>query len=187
MIAVLLLQIENEDDRDFMSVLYERYRRLMLSEIYKLIHDSWVAEDLMQDTIVKLIDKVELLKTMDSKRLSAYVVTSAKNQARDYLRKAARSEVDLFEDMEDTIPDGLELEDFVIRLDITERMAEIWPNLPEDTRELLERKYILGQDNEEIARIFDIRPASVRMKLTRARQQILHYYNEGSRKLQPTR
>ena len=89
MIAVLLLQIENEDDRDFMSVLYERYRRLMLSEIYKLIHDSWVAEDLMQDTIVKLIDKVELLKTMDSKRLSAYVVTSAKNQARDYLRKAA--------------------------------------------------------------------------------------------------
>ena len=93
----------------------------------------------------------------------------------------------MFEDMEDTIPDGLELEDFVIRLDITERMAEIWPNLPEDTRELLERKYILGQDNEEIARIFDIRPASVRMKLTRARQQILHYYNEGSRKLQPTR
>ena len=101
MIAAILLQIENEDDRDFMAELYERYRRLMLSEIYKLIHDPWVAEDLMQDTVVKLIDKVDLLKTMNAKRLSAYAVTAAKNGARDYLRKAARNTVDLFEDMED--------------------------------------------------------------------------------------
>ena len=184
MIAVIL-QIENEADRDFMADLYERYRRLMLSEIYKLIHDPWVAEDLMQDTVVKLIDKVDLLKTMNIKRLSAYVVTAAKNGARDYLRKAARNTVDLFEDMEDTVPDEMELEDFVIRLDITRRMKEIWPKLPVDTQELLERKYILGQDNEEIAKVFGIRPASVRMKLTRARQLILHYYNDYQSELQP--
>jgi RNA polymerase sigma-70 factor (ECF subfamily) len=45
----------------------------------------------------------------------------------------------------------------------------MWPSLDETTRAILEKKYVLGQDDREIAQSLGIKPASVRMTLTRAR------------------
>ena len=55
MIPCYILVIEDENDRAFMAELFLQYNRLMYSEIYKIVHDSWVAEDLVQTVLVKLI------------------------------------------------------------------------------------------------------------------------------------
>ena len=49
-------------------------------------------------------------------------------------------------------------------------LAKIWPRLPEEDRLALEAKYILQLDDRQIARQLGIKPASVRMRLTRARR-----------------
>ena len=46
----------------------------------------------------------------------------------------------------------------------------VWKQMPTDIRLLLERKYILGQADAEIAADLGIRPESVRMRLTRAKR-----------------
>ena len=63
MVPFCILAIENEDDREFMTRLYLDYSRLMQQQITKIVQDEWAAEDLMQTTLVKLIDKVQDLRT----------------------------------------------------------------------------------------------------------------------------
>ena len=59
MIPCCILIIEDENDRTFMAELYLQYNRLMYSVIYKIIHDPWTAEDLVQTTLEKLIGNVQ--------------------------------------------------------------------------------------------------------------------------------
>ena len=58
MIPFAILTLADESDREFMTRLYLEHRLLMFSEIKKLVHDQWAAEDLIQDALIKLIDKI---------------------------------------------------------------------------------------------------------------------------------
>ena len=51
-----------------------------------------------------------------------------------------------------------------------EEMVRRWSQLDEQSKHLLEGKYILGKSDEALAEELSINPASVRMALTRARQ-----------------
>ena len=86
MIPYCILVIEDDDDRTFMEQLFVDYHRLMYHEIFKLVHDQWAAEDVMQSTLVRLIDKIPELRLKDRGHLVNYIITASKNQARNYLR-----------------------------------------------------------------------------------------------------
>lgn len=90
MVPFCILAIENEDDREFMTRLYLDYSRLMQQQITKIVQDEWAAEDLMQTTLVKLIDKVQDLRTKDRNHLINYIISACKNQARNYMRDKNR-------------------------------------------------------------------------------------------------
>ena len=47
----------------------------------------------------------------------------------------------------------------------------MWPRLDEDTRWLLEARYILDYSDSELVREMGVKPTSVRMALTRARKK----------------
>ena len=101
MIPYCILVIEDDDDRTFMEQLFVDYHRLMYHEIFKLVHDQWAAEDVMQSTLVRLIDKIPELRLKDRGHLVNYIITASKNQARNYLRDSGHhSASDLQEFME---------------------------------------------------------------------------------------
>ena len=56
MIPLIILTIEDPDDRQFMENLYQSYPRLIYSEINKILWDSWSADDVMQTVLVRLIN-----------------------------------------------------------------------------------------------------------------------------------
>ena len=63
---------------------------------------------------------------------------------------------------------GLGVEVTVLELDA---LAQVWPRLDENTRWLLEARYILDYSDGELARELGVKPDSVRMALTRARRK----------------
>lgn len=173
MLPYIILAIEDESDREFMARLYLDYKMLMFSSVKKIINDQWVAEDLIQDVLVKLIDKVDLLRTFEPRRLAAYIVAACKNHARNYIRVLKRDTVASFDELPQEPADSFSLEDLVIKSMQIEKLRDGWSSLPEDYQEVLERRYILFQTDEEIAEAIGGKPASVRMKLTRARKAAL--------------
>ncbi len=172
MIPVMILAIENDYDRDFMTSLYFDYNRLILFEISSIAGKTDSVEDLVQETLVRLIDKVELLETLDQRRLVAYIVETAKNVARNHLRKN-RGTVLSIEDFGSLPDSGESVEDRIISGLNIAAMERLWQELPEEVQALFRMKYFLKMSDEEIARTLHIKPDSVRMRISRARKRVL--------------
>lgn len=92
MIPYFILAIEDLDDREFMSQLYVDFHRLMCHEARKIAKNDWTAEDIVQDTLLKLIDKVSLLRSLPERRLVNYIISATKNTAYNYFRKKSHED-----------------------------------------------------------------------------------------------
>lgn len=173
MIPYYILIIEDENDRTFMAELYLQYNRLMYSEIYKIIHDPWAAEDLVQTILEKLIGKVQELREKDRERLVNYVITSCRNCARSYLRKQCKHSYVQYDnswDGEDIEHGRQAIEYRLISNENLATLSRVWPKLDARNRWILESRYIQGKPPDEIARELGIKPDSLRMVLSRARR-----------------
>lgn len=179
MIPYIILAIENDSDRDFMSQLYVTYEKLMYSEVGKIAHDPWATEDIVQDTLVKLIDKIGLLRQLPSKKLINYIISASKNTAFNYLKRKenrdilAFDEIELQSKTETPLDRGPEVK-IVFEEDLRQ-LSRIWGKLDERSKYLLEGRYILGKTSAEMAEDLGIKPDSIRMALTRARQTAYKY------------
>ena len=87
MIPCCILAIENDDDRDFMIDLYENYKQLMLSMVRKQVRNEHDVEDLTQDVLVKLIDKIALLRSRSRDQRVNYIISACKYTAFNHNRK----------------------------------------------------------------------------------------------------
>ena len=173
MIPYCILIIEDDNDRDFMSTLYLSYNRLMYREIFKIVNDPWVTEDLMQEVLIKLIDRVKELRAKDRQHLINYVITVSKNKARNYVRDSNRNKEISFDDQVDYSAPYLgrdEIEFHLIQKDRLKKLISAWHKLDERSRLLLEKYYILEMSCTEIAKELGTKPGNVRMALSRARK-----------------
>lgn len=173
MIPYVILAIEDESDREYMTALYIEYHRLMYSEIKKLLSDKEAIEDVLQSTLVKLIDKISLLRSFDRTHLVNYIIVSCRNTARNELRYRSRHPAFSFDETFDgSEPDSAfaPIEEQILHTDSLARLARVWDKLDERSRYLLEARYILEKTDADIAADLGIQPKSVRMALTRARK-----------------
>lgn len=175
MIPYCVLAIEDDDDREFMTFIFLEYQRLMYRTIYQITHDSWTTEDVMQETLIKLIDKIPLLRSQDRSRRVNYIISAAKNTAINYLKREKKVTVFSFDDNMDS-PFGLSadlIEDYLEQVSIWDDwdcLHRVWPELDPKSQYLLEGRYILKKSPEEMAHDLGIKTNSLRMALTRAKR-----------------
>jgi RNA polymerase sigma-70 factor, ECF subfamily len=72
-------------DPQAMTDLYDRYGRLAYSLIIRVVHDAGVAEDLVQETFLRIWNRVHAFDA-EKGALGPWVLTVARNRAIDYLR-----------------------------------------------------------------------------------------------------
>ena len=174
MIPVYILAIENENDREYMTSLYCQYEKLMFSTIRKCTNDSWLVDDIMQNTLEKLMRKISLLKTLSRDRLVSYIISSCKNNAYIILRyEESHHTIDYFDTdyKKDSIENYSKVEAKILHEEELSYLIRIWPLLAPRTQYILRAKYILEKSSAEIAHELKIKPDSVRMALTRARKE----------------
>lgn len=103
--AVLRSDGENELVRrlqhrepEAMADLYDRYARLAYSVIYRIVRNAAAAEELVQETFLRVWNRVQAFDA-EKGALGPWVLTVARNRAIDYLRsvdgRMARSAVEL--------------------------------------------------------------------------------------------
>lgn len=176
MLPVCVLAIEDESDRAFMTMVFNQYQWLMFSTAEQVVKDRWAAEDVVQGTVEKLIDKIDKLKGMDERHMVNYIITACRHAAYNELRYRSRHPMFTIDEDWDTESDDHAVRSMETRLIHEEdlrRMADVWPELDERSRYVLEARYILEMTDAEIAKALDVKAASVRMALTRARKKAL--------------
>ena len=113
------------------------------------------AEDAVQDTFVIFYEK----SPQKLKNPAAWLTRVLVNQCRDRLRSPQRREVPLWEGLPAPGPEE------------KEELEELF-SLPPEDRTVLHLFYYEGYSTEEIAAILNVRPGTVRSRLSRARDRL---------------
>ncbi len=181
MVAMVYSMEDQPSDREFMDQMYMEFERLMFFTARQYTSKAEIAEDIVQESLVRLYEKVRTMKPMKHVVLAAYIRATVRNTAINVLRKmnrerdyAADAETDAFAqaDQEWVLNTMMDLSGYRVLL------SKIWPRLPEDDRLLLEGKYILGYSDQELAEEIGCQANSIRVKLTRARRRALAIIQE---------
>ena len=174
MIPYYILAIEDETDRAYMTALFFQYQKLMYSTIQKVTNDHWLIDDIFQTSFEHLIGKIDLLKDLDRNRLVNYLIVTCRNTAYNMCRSYSAHITEDLDEYATILPDETQpshLDDYLIQEDRLSSLKSIWPKLDTRSQNLLDAKYILGKLDSDIAKELDIKEASVRMALSRARKK----------------
>ncbi len=176
MLLFVVLSIADEQTKSFMEGLYWKYRKLVFSQVLQIFPDSWAAEDIVQTVFVSLVEKAELLQTLERNRLVNYIITTTKNATYFYLRGEKRKNIISFDETYCYLAEELispDKADYALLKEATsEELHHAWSRLDEKTQWLLAAHYFEGHTNEHIAEKLEIKPDSVRMLLSRARHKL---------------
>jgi len=155
---------------DFESM-YDRHNR----EVWALAYARWLnadlAQDIMQETFLRLWRQVQDGATIENPR--AWLLRVARNLAEDHAKSSFRRNgtqnpeiMNAVRGKDDQPLDGLEREETV------EQIRGELKLLSTPDREILTLRYALDYDATEIADMLDINPTAVHMRLSRARQRL---------------
>lgn len=171
MIPLIILAIEDPDDREFMTTLYLNYNRLMFSVSIKIVRDSWAAEDVVQTAVEKLIDKIPELRTKSEIPLINYIIATCRNLSIAHKKKEARY-VSYEPSEADSADESASPENLMMKKETIELVSKAWEHVDEQTKQILRSKYILEMSDVEIAEEIGIKPNSVRTYVGRARNKV---------------
>lgn len=175
MIALIFAMEDEPSDKEFMINLYTEFERLLFYTARKYVSSPEIVEDIVQESLVKLHEKIKTIKTMNHIVLTAYVRTTVRNTAINALKEMGYEKdhlVDMTQHAGEAAADPKLLLDAVMDLSrYRELLSRVWSRLSREEQILLEGKYILGYNDYELAKEIGCKPGSIRMKLTRARRR----------------
>ncbi len=154
--------------------IYDPYYAKVRKFILALVRDPWAADDLIQETFLKVQQNLGTLK--DSSKLSSWIYRIAYNLCQDHFReRKARKENTSLEQTEG-------LEEFLVQKGFIQEELEQQEMgrcvqdqielLPEPLRAVLILFDIMECSHQEIADILGITAANVKVRLHRAREKL---------------
>ena len=176
------VDLDQCSDQDFILYIYRTFHRLMFHIANQYV-SSQHSEEIVQESIRKLIEKTQTLRGLSSASLANYVAATIRNTSIDFIRKQKREgclRIDFDAQTEEDFADvSLTMDDLLIAQDHMDQLKQVWQQVDEETRYILEGKYILGYNDDELSKCLECKPSSVRMKLTRARRKVLNLLKGG--------
>lgn len=167
----------NTNKQSAIQELCNRYDKKILSKCYSMTKSKDIAEDLRQDIMLKMIDKLGSFKGLSS--FSTWLYSITYNHCIEHLRKYKRVRFDDLKDLLE-IPEEVadeEIEEvFELRLERINFLLELLK--PEDKAILL-MKYHEGFDLKRIMEVTGIAGMSAaKMRLNRAKTRLIALYNK---------
>ncbi len=169
-----ILEMDNISDKHFMEQLYIDNENLMYFYAFKFVNKHNDAEDIVNDTCLKLIKKIPLLRTLECYVLKSYIVSTIERTAINYIKKQSRinsrSVYDYsFETLQSDDDGPVELFAQYVKNENLQKAIEL---LPSNYKQLLQLKYFDAFDDEAIAKTIGISKDSVRVYVNRARKKL---------------
>jgi RNA polymerase sigma-70 factor, ECF subfamily len=164
-------------ERKGFTELVERYQGRLLNFVYRTTGDRERAEDLVQETFIRVYR--HLHRFDQSKKFSTWAYTIASNLAKNELRNRSRNPLVLFQAIKsnwDADQRPLEWEDNTYRPDdlfrkrhLRQMVESAVEELPEHHRAVFILREMEGKTYEEIAEITGCNLGTVKSRLNRAR------------------
>lgn len=159
-----------------------RYQRPVLSLIYRLVHDRELAEDLAQETFIKVLNALD--RYNPSYKFSSWIFKIAHNTAIDQLRKKDPETISLdgsphAETAEQTAASTIVAvatdetpEEFTASRELGREINKALAGLRPEYRTAIILWHVEGRPYDEIAEIMDLPLGTVKTFIHRARKEL---------------
>jgi len=161
------------DDKAF-NVLFSRYSSRIYTAIYLFVNDTDEANDIFQETFIKIIDTIRKGKYNEEGKFVQWALRIANNLCIDHFRKNKRSKIiktnDDF-DIFDTIPASENQESAIIKEQTYKAVRRVIEELPVEQKEVLMLRMYAELSFKEIAQLTGV---SINTALGRMRYALIN-------------
>ena len=176
----LIGRFQNGDEQAYIE-LVNRYRDRLMSFVYRFVNDEVVAEDIVQDALVKLYTHKDYYRNIA--KFSTWLYTIAGNLAKTELRKKKRRKVTNLSEMgrddwEYDIPSDEDTAKTVHGQFVGEQIHKAIQSLPDHFREVIILRDIQELSYEEVSSIVEVPLGTVKSRINRARLQLQEMLKE---------
>ena len=165
-----------EGDEQAYTELVNRYRGKLMTFVYRFVNDMEQAEDIIQDTMLKLYTHKHYYRNIA--KFSTWIYTIAGNLAKTELRKRKHHKVTNIsqmgpEDRDYELPSVAPETDEVVQSEYIEKKIQAAiQNLPLHFRTVTILRDIQELSYEEISKIVEVPLGTVKSRINRARLQL---------------
>jgi RNA polymerase sigma-70 factor (ECF subfamily) len=161
-----------EGDMEAIEAIYEHYKRSIFNLIYRHTYNSDVAEDLLQDTFVKVFTNLHTLQRNDT--FGGWLYRIATNTCYSYLRgkKTQLQKTISLSEVEGTIEE--KIDDSEGRM-MRKPLEEAIQSLPHRLKSIFLLHDVQGFKHEEIKQILGCSVGTSKSQLFKARMKIREY------------
>ena len=151
----------NKKQEEIFNEAYYNYSKLLLKIIRMYVKDIEESKDILQEVFYKLLVKEPKFESVEHEK--RWLIRVAINQAKDYHKTFWRKMVECFDffEMEGKIQEKEKI-DLKDAIDI----------LPEKYKDVVLLYYYFGYSIKETAEILNVGESTVKMRLSRARNQL---------------
>jgi len=157
-----------------LSALITRHKDAVYTSLFMLVKDKYLAEDLFQDTFLKVIKTIKDGRYCEQGKFLPWVIRVARNLCMDYFRKT-RLQIAV------TLPDGQDISalmgtselasDGIERRQVHDSVRKLVESLPEEQREVIVLRVYADLSFKEIS---DLTGVSINTALGRMRYALIN-------------
>ena len=166
-----LIQLCKSGNQNAQLEVYNRYYKAMYNIAYRIVKDSFEAEDIMQDSFLTAFTKLESLK--DSVTFGSWLKRIVTNNSIYHYKKNSKYEEVHLDDVLYKIEDNNGVtSDYEFTNLKAKQVLETMKSLKDSYRVSLTLHLIEGYDYEEISDIMNITYANCRTTISRAKESL---------------
>lgn len=172
---ICILAMANPEERLFMEVLYKKHYLLMRNVARDVLKEPEIADDIISDSCMRLIQNVATLMELAEQELKSYIATTVRNTAIDYYRKHARRREVSIHALEETQEDARPQADVEHQIALEGELRDVLiaiEALPELERQVIKMKFYYGMSDREIAESTGLSVNSIAKYISRARAHL---------------
>ena len=158
-----------------LAILLERHKSRIYTTIYMFVHDKYLAEDIFQDTFIKIIDSLRAGKYREEGKFLPWALRIAHNLCIDYFRKIKRKPSIVTDDGFD-IFDIIKVnednaEETLIKDQSKKKVRDLLNQLPKEQKEVVILRHYADMSFKEISKMTGV---SINTALGRMRYALIN-------------
>ena len=136
--------------------LLRRHQTKLFAYIMRIVNDADIADDIFQETFVKVITNIRQRRYVDTGKFSAWLMRIAHNIIIDHFRQIKAEKTVSTDDENSILLNSIDLaessiEDCMVNTQLLDDIRRIIDALPDNQREVLQMRFYQGLSFKEIA------------------------------------
>ncbi len=170
MLGFYLTILDTAEEKSTFTDLYMKYKDAMYNCAYKILKDSYLAEDAVHNAFLALTKNLNKIKGMDRNELLSYLLIVSRNASfavyKDYRKNSCSDIDDEIVLSDDDIQAGIEVNES------RKRIFRMIKSLGTSYSDVLVLKLFYGLDDRETAKVLNLTVDNVRVRFYRGKVKL---------------